>query len=145
MCDLAYALDNAELLFLTNQSTDKVDIHHTVALHMVILGELTAFKEGLKIIGVLKNIAVLFMIFFVIMSNVYLLQVHVCDLTCIHFTLIDVDQIRNFFTTIIIVYSEKGSNAREKEEQAFMFFINYLEDVENSNCYIDLVQLIFIL
>ena len=76
-------------------------------------------------------------------SKMYLLQVHVCDLTCMYFTLIDVDQIRNFFTTI--VYSEKGSNAREKEEQAFMFFINYLEDAENSNCYFDLVQLIFIL
>ena len=57
------ALDNAELLLSCGFNkpirniTDKVDISHTVALHMVILsclGELTAFKEGLKILGVLK-------------------------------------------------------------------------------------------
>ncbi len=38
------------------------------------------------------------------------------------------DYVRKLFTEI--KYSEKGSNERMKEEAVYMFFYDYMEDVE---------------
>lgn len=38
------------------------------------------------------------------------------------------DTIRNMFTKV--KFSENGTNARFNEENAYMFFIDYLEDCE---------------
>lgn len=39
-----------------------------------------------------------------------------------------IDTIRKMFTEI--KYSESGTNARAREEDAYMFFIDYLDDCE---------------
>ena len=39
------------------------------------------------------------------------------------------DTIRKVFTEVR--FSEKGTNDREHEERAFMYFVNYLEDCES--------------
>lgn len=38
------------------------------------------------------------------------------------------DSVRKLFTKVL--YSDKGSNVREKEERAFMFFTDYLDQCE---------------
>lgn len=42
--------------------------------------------------------------------------------------LLTTDTIRNLFTEI--KYSEQGTNDRVHEEEAFMFFIDYMDDCE---------------
>ena len=41
---------------------------------------------------------------------------------------LNTDSVRNLFTEIR--YSDNGSNNRTKEETAFMFFVDYLDDCE---------------
>ena len=42
------------------------------------------------------------------------------------------DTIRKLFSEI--KFSEKGTNERENEERAFMYFVDYLEDCESGMC-----------
>ena len=42
-----------------------------------------------------------------------------------------VDQLRKMFTDI--KFSPTGSSGRDKEEAAYMFFLNYLEDCERES------------
>ena len=33
----------------------------------------------------------------------------------------------------VVKFSENGSNSRDKEEAAYMFFVNYMDDCEGGN------------
>lgn len=125
---------------------DRVNIVQTVSLHKVILAsmaELLQLKDGLRSLGVIELIEkypdLLYSFYCVDFKeqltsgdlNIHVVVITTCIYDCIkHVFAVDTDSIRKLFS--LIKFSEKGSNDRECEERAFMFFINYLEDCEKS-------------
>ena len=117
-------------------STDKIDQVQCIALHHVILkslGELSQFCESLGSLGVLKAIqehGELLRDFFVIkksdltagMSHESQLHHDTYQNSCM------IDIVRRVFTKVR--FSEDGSNARVKEESAYMMFLEYLDECE---------------
>jgi hypothetical protein len=107
---------------------DRVNIVQTVTLHKVVLstlGELTQFKEGLSALGVLDALK----------DHPDLLQSYYC---CNYDDKLTPDTVRKLFTDI--KFSEKGTNEREREEKAFMHFIDYLDDCEKVTGHTDGIE-----
>lgn len=144
LCHLA--MENIDLLLECGynkpacrlQISDKTDVMQTISLHKVILGclgELCSLKEGLKSLGVLDVLmedSFLLRDFFCIdtqrpiTSGYYALRVQFFILL----NLFNTDEIVKLFT--FIKYSDKGCNERERQEQAYIYFVDYLEEVEKS-------------
>ena len=118
---------------------DKVTLVESVALHHVILktlGELSQFRDGLNTLGVARAMelyGVLLQEFFVNKKSrvtagvLFLLCMYVKQITIVKLSL-PIDGIRKIFKTVR--FSEEGSNACEREQNAYMMFLDYLDECE---------------
>ncbi len=115
---------------------EKADLIQSVSLHFVILktlGELTQFQEGLETLGIRRAMCRYrtFLKDFYVMKE-FKLTAGYCNLNCclcnIIIILLLTDCVRKIFKAI--EFSEKGSNAREKEETTYMMFLDYLHECE---------------
>lgn len=116
---------------------DKVTVVLSVALHEVMktLGELSQFQDGLESLGVasaMKEHGVLREFFVKEKSKLtagmqvfYSKRVMMLLLPPCYFC---ADYVRNVFKNI--KFSEKGSNAYVREQNAFMMLVDYLEECE---------------
>ena len=120
---------------------DKDELIQAVALDRVLLkslGEATQFRDGLSALSVqesMKKNPDLFMPYYCLTESDVLnsgmcIASHICHTYCcnqfVH--IFFADKLRNLFTDI--KYSEKGSSIRIREETAFMYFVDYLDDCE---------------
>ena len=128
--------------------SDKNQIITTVVLHFVILsslGEISQFRDGLlKIEGMQEMLG----------KYPDLLESFYCNkevpLTsglhlpmCIIIISLFIDLILQMFTSIR--FSPKGTNMRDCEEAAYMFFVNYLEDCERESNKFHVLDYLFLL
>ena len=117
---------------------DKVTLVESVALHRVILktlGELSQFRDGLNTLGVasaMEQYGILLQEFIVnkksrvtagVVFTLYVLK----QITMVKLS-IQIDGIHKILKTVR--FSEESSNAREKEQNAYMMFLDYLNECE---------------
>ena len=130
-------MDLIKLYIAKVKFNDKVNIVQTVTLHKVILstlGELTQFKEGLSTLGVLDALNEhpdLLLPYYCCSYDDKLTPGLLLVLYCNYLqTFLIADTVRKVFTDI--KFSDRGTNDRELEERAFMYFVYYPDDCEKS-------------
>ena len=110
------------------------------------LAEATQFREGLSALSVqesMKKNPNIFMPYYclsgsdVLNSGTYIVNHILCHAyQFVHFY---ADKLQNLFTEIR--YSQKGLSIRIREETAFMYFIDYLDDCEGGKVSLTTLQL----
>ena len=144
------SMDGIELLdecgfkkpITTLKLEDKDELIRAVTLHSVLLkslAEVTQFRDGLSALSVqesMKKNPNIFMPYYCLSesdalnSGTYIVN-HICHAYFeINLCMFYADKLRNLFTDIR--YSRKGSSIRIREEIAFTYFIDYLDDCEVS-------------
>lgn len=144
-------IDNCDLLSERGYSkplsyvklTDKASIVQTLSLHEVLLkslGETQQFLDGLATLNVasaLKAHSGLLKQFFCNDPSVNTpLTAGIVFIVVVYFTItfipVYADIMRKLFTRVI--YSDKGSNERQKEEHTYTMFLEYLDKFEKGKC-----------
>jgi len=127
---------------LSITTEDKPAIIHALTLHHTLLrglAEMDDFVKGLRALGVLKQVREhpdIFREYFVIgkspltsgiySQNITILQLHII-------ITVTIDTIRRLFKTV--TYSDLGSNERTKQEAAYVWFMDYMEEIEEGILY----------